>query len=326
MSLKQVAEALRRHETFYISAHVGPEGDALGSEVALGLALRSLAKKVTIVNLDPVPKQLSFLATEGLVRQVKRLEEPADALVVVDCGDAERTGLFEFGRPPVASIINVDHHITNKRFGDINWVEERASATGEMIYDLLNDMQIPITPQIATALYTTLITETGSFHYSNTTPKVLRISADLIERGADSVKIARAVFETTTAGRLRLLSEVLGTLSLSQDGKLAWVHIPLEAFARSGTTPEDTENFVNYPRSIAGVEAAALFRQAGPASYKISFRGQGKVDVSQVALEFGGGGHKNAAGCSLEGTLAEVQGKVLGRLTAALPRPGAAPS
>ncbi|MEK7280165.1 MAG: bifunctional oligoribonuclease/PAP phosphatase NrnA, partial [Nitrospirota bacterium] len=228
-------------------------------------------------------------------------------------GDIERTNLFKDAPPSVPLVINIDHHVTNTRFGHINWVEESASATGELIYYLIERLGLRITPDIATCLYTTLLTETGNFNYSNTSSKVLRIAADLVEAGADPWKIAMSLGENSPE-RLRLLGELLINIEKSRDGKIAWFTITNALFERTKTSAEDTENLINYPRSLVGVEVALLFREVSPDSYKVSLRSKGHVNVAEIATKFAGGGHKNAAGCLVKGRLDIVKDLVIGAI------------
>lgn len=311
MSLRKVLSALIEKESFVITGHVNPEGDAIGSGLALALALREMDKKAVVVNWDPLPKQLSFLPHEGLLFQKEALLDPIDTLVVVDCGDLRRTGFFNGKPPSIQTLINIDHHLTNPGFGDINWIAPEATATASMIYELLKEIGSRITPEIATSLYAALLGETGSFRYSNTDAKALVMAAELVEAGADPAKIARALFETHSVGKVRLLGEALTRLQLSADRKIAWITVSQAQLQAYQTTEEDTEEFVNYPRSIEGVEAAVFIREIGFERYKISFRSQGKIDVSLLAKSFGGGGHRNASGCERAGTLEKVREEIL---------------
>lgn len=311
MSLEAVVSEICKHSSYLVTSHVGPEGDAVGSAMALALGLRSIGKKADVILRDPVPLQLSFLPQKDLVSQRESITEAVDTMVVVDCGDLNRTGYFSGERPSVGTMINIDHHVTNHGFGNINWIESDASATGEMVFDLLKAMNISMTPEIATALYTAIMSETGSYHYSNTTSKVFRMAADLLEHGADAVEIARHLYESQSAGKLRLMGEVFSGLSLDSGGKIAWAVVTLPMMERTGTLPEDTESFVNYHRYIDGVEVAILFRQVSPQSYKVSFRSGGDLDVSRIAGRFGGGGHMYASGCLMDGELVAIQKQVL---------------
>jgi phosphoesterase RecJ-like protein len=304
-----VREALERHRRCLISTHVSPEGDALGSALALAHALRGMGKEALVVNRDPVPRLLDFLPSAGLFRQVSLPEGDHELLVVVDCGDLDRTALFNERRPPL--IINIDHHVTNKRFGQINWVEPDAAATAEMIAVLLGDMGVPLTKEIALCLYTALMTETGSFKYSNTTPAVFRLAAELAERGVQPAWVSQKIYERNTINRLKLLGALLERMEITADRTVAWVTIPAELFSRTGTTAEDAEDFVNYPRSLTETEVAILIRDAEPGRVKVSFRASGDVDVSAIAAQFGGGGHRKAAGCTVAGALETVRPKII---------------
>lgn len=309
MSLAKVVSALQEKQSFLITGHASPEGDVIGSGMALALALRDMGKKAEVINRDPIPQQLRFLPYEGLFTQQKIITQKADALIVVDSGSFERTG---YTRPAsIPTVINIDHHITNPSFGNINWVVPTAMATGEMIYDLLKETGTLITPPIAACIYTALITETGSFRYVNTTSRALRIAGEMIERGADPFRIAGALFEANTSGRLKLLAEVLMKMEVSADERVAWIQVTQAQLRKTGTTFEDTEDFVTYPRSIEKVEVAVFFREIGPEQYKISFRSQGKVDVALLAKRWGGGGHTYAAGCTLVGSWEKVKERVL---------------
>jgi|SRR5579863_904762 len=310
MSLQAVVSEIQRRESFCVTTHISPEGDAVGSALALGVALCSMGKKAQVVFRDPIPRQLRFLPHQGMVSVRKRLPSTVDALLVVDCGDLGRTGFFKKKRPLTGRIINVDHHRTNNKFGDVNWVDPAASATGEMIYLLLRELGVAIGPAMATALYTTLITETGSFHYLNTSARVLQICAELIGYGADPFEIARRLYEQQTEGRLRLMGLVFSELASDRSRKIAWVTVTLSMLDQTGTVPEDSENLVNYLGYLQGILVAILFRQIDRGSFKVSFRSH-RVDVSRIAVRLGGGGHAYAAGCTIQGTRLPVQRRVL---------------
>ncbi|MBI3803181.1 MAG: bifunctional oligoribonuclease/PAP phosphatase NrnA [Nitrospirae bacterium] len=309
MSLADVVAVLQQKKSFLITGHVSPEGDVLGSGLALAMALRQMGKTAEVINKDPFPRQLLFLPHKGLFSQRETVTPSSEVLIVVDCGTLERTG---YPRPlPAEILVNIDHHVTNPAFGDVNWVVPTATATGEMIYDLLKALGTEITPPIATALYTALATETGSFRYVNTSSKTLRMAAELIESGADLARIAHALYDANTSGQMQLLGEVLTQMEISVDDRLAWIRVTQSQLQRTRTTLEDTEDFVNYPRSIEKVEVAIFFREAGPDQYKISFRSQGKVDVALLAKRLGGGGHTYAAGCTCFGAWEQVKERVL---------------
>jgi phosphoesterase RecJ-like protein len=318
MGLDEVIAVLQEKKTFLIVGHVNPEGDAIGSAVALALALRNMGKKAEVINRDPLPRQLDFLSYQGIFSQRSSITEAVDVMVVVDCGDLKRTGFFEEGPPPIGILVNIDHHITNPRFGDVHWVVPEATATGEMVYDLLKRMQVRITPPIATALYTALLSDTGAFRYANTNGKSLRIGAELIESGAEPAIIARGLFEILRPEKLKLLGDVLAHMGLSADKKVAWLEVTQAQLEKTNTIEADTEDFIDYPRLIKGVEAAVFFREVNSRQYKISLRSEGKVDVSALAMQWGGGGHRNAAGCTIAGSGEEIKKRVLSSIQEAV--------
>ncbi len=317
MSLEQVADVIRSKKRFVVTTHMSPEGDALGSSLALALALRGQGKDAEALNIDPVPFFLKFLPTEGVFRRTDRIGEGTEAVFVVDCGDVTRTGLLErAGAHPL--IVNIDHHVTNTKFGAVNWIRPEATATGEMIYDLLEHLRYPLTQEIATCLYTTLLTETGGFRYSNTTQRSLEVAAGLIGAGVDAGAVAQNLYMVNSFERLKLLGNVLLKMDRHPSGKFAWVTITRADFEATKTTAEDTEEFVNYPRSIRDVEVAVLFREIDAGSCKVSFRSKGKVDVARLALQFGGGGHSRAAGCTIPKGLAAAKEDVFSAVAGAL--------
>lgn len=305
-----IAAALNGCTTVLISTHKSPDGDALGSQIGLMLALEKMGKTVIAHNLDPVPEIYRFLPGNERIRVGKQVQGRYDAFIVVDA-DPSRTGLFD-KTYPADVLINIDHHITNPLAWPLTWLDTAASATGEMIFTLIQELGVRIDRDIALCLYTAIFTDTGSFRYSNTSPESMKISATLLEAGADPWLVTENVYESVSYNRLKLLGSVIAKMERSADGRIAWVVVTDELYRRTNTTAEDTDNFVNFVRSAKGVEVAILFRQTGSAQYKISMRSKGRVDLSGLAQSFGGGGHKNAAGGVLDGTFEEVKKRVLG--------------
>ncbi|MCK9419475.1 MAG: bifunctional oligoribonuclease/PAP phosphatase NrnA [Nitrospirae bacterium] len=305
-----IAAALKECTTILISTHKSPDGDALGSQLGLMLALEKMGKTVIAQNLDPVPEIYRFLPWNERIKIGKPVQGRYDAFIVVDA-DPPRTGLFD-KTYPADILINIDHHITNPLAWPLTWLDTAASAAGEMIFRLVQELGVRIDRDIALCLYTAIFTDTGSFRYSNTTPESMKISAALLEAGADPWLVTENVYESSSYPRLKLLGTVITNMQRSEDGRTAWVVVTEELYRRTGTTAEDTDNFVNFVRSTRGVEVAILFRQTGSAQYKISMRSKGRVDLSGLAQSFGGGGHKNAAGGVLDGSLEEVKKRVLG--------------
>jgi phosphoesterase RecJ-like protein len=310
--------ALNNCKTVLISVHKNPDGDALGSQIGLMLALEKIGKKVFAHNLDPVPEIYRFLPGTDRITTGPTITGTYDAFLVLDA-DPPRTGLFN-GSWPARILINIDHHVTNPREWPLTWLDPDATATGEMIYRLMSGLKIPLDKDIAICLYTAIFTDTGSFRYSNTTADSMRIAATLIEAGADPWMVTENVYESYDFKRINLLGKVLSGIERSRDGQIAWVLVTDDLYRQTGTSAEDTDNFVNFVRSVKGVEVAILFRQTGTAQYKISLRAKGRVDLSGLATSLGGGGHKNAAGGVLDGPFTAVRDRVLNAVAQELER------
>ena len=309
MSIEDILLEIRKRETFLITTHVNPEGDAIGSSLALALALSSIGKKVEVITQDPVPKGLKFLPSSDTIKQAKMIDRRFDAVITVDCGDLERVGFLKIDNIPGDILINIDHHVTNKGFGAVNFVED-AVASAQLIYDIMKRLNISLTPDIATCIYTAIMTETGSFRYSNTTSETFKIAQEMVSAGAMPWNIAEQIFNRNNIGRIKLLGLILESLDRSDDGKISWITVKEQMYRETGTSKEDVEDFINFPRSIEGVEVAILFRESNQ-GWKISLRSNGKVDVSNMALEFGGGGHSMAAGFFIQGGHEEVKKRVV---------------
>jgi len=301
-----------------ISTHQNPEGDAIGSVLALGLALKRMGKEVQVLTQDPIPEMLAFLSGAREVIHQAPAGGGFDVAFALDCGDQARLG-EEFGKlKGMGKIINIDHHVSNNHFGEINLVDPRASSAAEIIYDLLRTIPVSMTPAIAENIYTGILTDTGSFHYSNTTPKTFAVARACLLAGVDPRRVAEQVYETQPLARLRLLPRALDTLELSAEGRISSVIVTQQMLQETGATVALTEDFVNFPRSVKGVEVALLFREITPTKYRVSLRSQGAADVARIAGRFQGGGHPNASGCTVEGSLSEVKAKVLEVVRAAL--------
>lgn len=288
--------------------HIHPDADVLGTLLALGEALASRGWTVVAGGPHPSPELLSFLPGVERYRTLTRIEGAFDVAVLTDCPNPARTeGLLEAARASGATILNIDHHHDNRRYGDVNWVDPTAAATGEMVYRLVTGLGAALTPAMATNLFTAIHTDTGSFRYSNTTAETFRIAAALVAAGAEPSLVSGRLYERRQADSLRWLGESLRRIEVSPDGRIAWLALP------SGVVPEsfvESEELVNYPRSIDSVRVACLLRQLGD-RVKVSLRAKGDVDVSRIAARFGGGGHPNAAGCTVAGELSAVTRDVL---------------
>lgn len=307
-----IIKELKKCNSVLISAHVNPDGDALGSQLGLALALRKWNKQVTMHNLDAVPEIYRFLPHADEISVGKEIQDTYDAVIVVDA-DPPRTGLFDKGCP-AKTLINIDHHVTNERMWKLTWLDTDAAATGLMIYKFVQALGVPIDAEIALCLYTSILTDTGSFRYTNTSPESMRVCATLIEAGADPWLVTENVYESFRYERLKLLGIVLDNMERTKDGRIGWAVVSQDLYRQTKTSAPDTDNFVNFVRSVKGVEVAAFFRQTAASQYKISLRSKGRVDLSAFAQTLGGGGHKNAAGCTLEGSIEQVKTIVLEEL------------
>jgi bifunctional oligoribonuclease and PAP phosphatase NrnA len=311
-------EFLRRHARFLLTTHVNPDGDGLGSEAAMALWLGAMGKSVAILNDSPVPDAFDFLTRHVPMESFdagtadQRFTE-ADALIVLDTSNRQRIGrvapLLDQYPIPVAV---VDHHVTHARgFGQVNVIEAGASATGEIVFDLIRESSIGITHDIAEALYVALMTDTGSFRFSNTDTHAHRMAAELLSHGLEPQRLHSMVHNRASAGRLRFFGEVLSALELQCDGKLVILEASPEQFHKHGLVGADTDGLVDFPRSIAGAEVVVLFSEVEPGKVKVSMRSTGRVSVDAVAGSLGGGGHAHAAGVLLRGTRAQARGRIL---------------
>lgn len=312
--IREITRALKEARSVAILSHLNPEGDTLGSALGCHLTLKTLGKEVATFNPDPVPMDLRALPGADEVIRADRLSHPFDCYLVVDATDPGRVGGLLNGLPPGSVVINIDHHITNTHFGTFNWVDPMAAATGEMIYYLIEEMKIPLSRDVATNLYVAILTDTGSFHYANTTPRALRVAAALIEAGVIPNAVAEMLFDQRDVEETHLLGSLLTTMQLSADGVMAWIEVSREILQQDRLGRQALEDLMNYPRSIKGVEVALLFKQVDGQGVRVSLRSKGRVDVAAVARAFQGGGHKNAAGCMVLGNLPDVRERVLGEV------------
>jgi phosphoesterase RecJ-like protein len=316
---REVLDAIDQGRRVLLFAHVYPDGDVLGSQLGLGLALRDAGRMVTFACAHAVPDPFQFLPGAADVQQWNAGQNAFDLVVALDCPDPARLGgLLDGARGPGTRVLNVDHHGDNRRYGDVNWVDTKAAATGEMVFDLIEAAGLPLTADVAVNLYTAIVTDTGSFRYSNTTPKTLRVAARLVETGVDPAHVATTVYETREPGGLRMLGRILQGIETDPDGSLAWLVID-RAMASSPDLSE-AEEFVNYPRSVRTAKVAVLFREL-PDRVKVSLRAKGEVDVARIAARLGGGGHPNAAGLIRSGSLSDAKAVVLGAIREALAAP-----
>lgn len=309
---ERIIKVFKESKSFLIVGHYHPDGDAIGSSVALGLGLERLKKRVTLYNRDPIPFNLNFLpAVQTLTNTFP--EGHFDCAVMVDCAQPKRVSAAfakaleekRFGK-----LICIDHHLLDHKIGDIDWIEPEAASTGSVVWHLLKKMKLHEDKAIANLVYCTLVVDTGSFRYSNTTPKVFKLAEELLRQGADPWAIARNLEENDPVERYRLLQESLASLKISHGGLYASMDVTQKMLEASGAHADLSDEFANIPRSLRGVEVAALFREMGDGKIKISLRSKMKVDVSKIAKQFEGGGHEHASGCVLDCDLASAKKQI----------------
>jgi len=315
--LSQVVELVEKKDRFAITSHVRPDGDSLGSSLGLYWLLRALDKEVEVTMRDMAPHAYQQLPGADAIRVTPAVDRPYDAVFVIECSDIDRPGLIDLEKQ---FVVNIDHHSTTALFGAINWIDSTASAVGEMIYNLCKATGVRVTKEIAECVYTALLTDTGSFHYSNTTERTFKIASELVRTGVKPAKTAEAIFGSYQWPKIELLSLVLATAKRDETGQIAWMEQTLEMQEQTRASEEDADGFVNYPLSVAEIEATALFKECSPGVYRTSLRSKGDVNVAKVAEQFGGGGHRNAAGCTLKGNLESVERQLVPLLQDAIKR------
>jgi phosphoesterase RecJ-like protein len=304
---------------FLITAHIDPDGDAVGSSLALAHALRHLGKDADVVLDSPIPATLAFLPGAETIRRPEQISRRYANAFVLDSSSLDRVGSVS-GRSlePDARIAVIDHHWGNDGFGDLRLVNPESSATAELVYDLIELLGVPIGPEIAECLYTGILSDTGGFRYANTSARTLRVAARLVERGARSSVVAEALYATKTAPSLRILGLALASLETKSGGRIGAMTISREMFEKAGALPEDADGIVQYAKALAGARVGILVQETAPNEIRASLRSDGSVDVNQVASLFGGGGHRNAAGLRVHGALDQVSRDIVRALEQAM--------
>lgn len=302
---QRVKELVARGQRFLIATHIDPDGDALGSAFSLCFALKELHKEAWVYLRDSLPYQYEFLPKPStvLLGPADLSRNGFDALFVLDCGDFHRVGDELQGFRNNGFIVNIDHHDTNEAFGQLNILDERASSTAEILYRVLKALEVPFTTEMAVNVYTAVFTDTGSLRYPNTNALAFTICQEMVNHGVVPSSVASAVYENHPKARFDLLCLALSTLRTYRDGRIATMYVTREMFDQSLTSKEHTEGFVEELKQMRGVEVSLFVRETGPTRFKASMRAKGAVDLAAVARTFGGGGHKNAAGCTIEGPL-----------------------
>jgi len=315
--LKKINDLIAAHSSFLITTHESPDGDAIGSSLALANYLVELGKDVTVHICDPVPEIYRFLPMADKIT-TDLPDRDYDICFVLDVGEFRRAGSKIAACRRIGSFLNLDHHKTSENFGVVNLIDTAAAATGVLIYRIIKEAAGDISYSTAVCIYVALLTDTGSFRYSNANPEAFAVAGEMISLGVNAWDITAQLYENQPRQRIELLSLALATLSFSECGRFASLAVTLDMYEKTGADAELTDGFINYPRSVRGVEVAIFFRQLSADSFKVGFRSKGKMDVSSLAEGFGGGGHHNAAGCIVAGNIDEVRQKVFSHLKAVL--------
>jgi phosphoesterase RecJ-like protein len=318
--IDRILDALRPCQAICVVGHVRPDGDCIGSQLGLTLALRNEGKKATCWNEDGVPQKLAFLDPDGLIEPPRRGRR-FDCVIATDCGSFERLGKTGDCIAHRKLLINIDHHPSNTRYGDINWVSAREPSTGELIFRLLKTAKWPITPAIADCLFTAISTDTGSFQYPTTRPGTYHIAGELVQRGANLATICNQVYQSFPLARVRLLKHLYNRFRLTERNQIAYFWLKQSDYQRTGATTADSEGLIDHLRAIDPVIVACLFEEIEPGLTRVSLRSKNEqVDVNAIATELGGGGHRAAAGARIPGRPLSVQRRVLAAIKKVLPR------
>jgi phosphoesterase RecJ-like protein len=315
--------AIHTSQRFVICGHARPDGDAIGSVMAMAAALRALGKReVRTVSADPAPAPFLALPDMSSFEVVRKVDAAGATVIVMESGTLARTGIegLEAG-----FVINIDHHLGNSAYGAINWFDESAAACGELVADLIDALGVVWTPPIAQHLYVAVLTDTGSFRHSHISARTFELARRCVEHGADPVELYRLMYDSYSLGRLRLTGALLHAMELEDDGRIAVLRLTPEVHAETGSTPDESDGLINLPFTAGAVQAVLLLRQDGDGRSRVSLRSRGDVDVREVAQQFGGGGHRNASGFTSEEPLDALRARLVPLLSAAIARAGARP-
>lgn len=316
--IQRILDGIRASKTICIVGHVRPDGDCIGSELGLALALRHQGKKVVCWNEDEMPRKLAFLDPDTLL-QKPRPGQKFDCVIATDCASFERLGTVGPCIQQRKLFINIDHHPSNTRYGDVNWISAKEASTGELIFRLLQSANWPVTPAIANCLFTAISTDTGSFQYASARPATYYAGGKLVERGADLAKVCHEVYQSYPLSRVRLLKHVFNHFRLTHDDQIAYFWLKRSDYTRTGAIPDESEGLIDHIRAIEPVVVACLFEEIDTDLIRISLRSKSEqINVNEIARQFGGGGHSAAAGARLAGTPLSVQRRVINALKKAL--------
>jgi phosphoesterase RecJ-like protein len=313
----EIVDSIATRKRFVISSHSRPDGDSIGSQLAMAFALRALGKEVRVVNSDAAPGPLRAFPGVAEIEIAARVDGAFDAAIIMECGDLTRTGVTGLEQ---FFVINIDHHPGNTGYGRINWFDSTAAACGEMVYELIGALGVALSVEMATHIYVAILTDTGSFHYSSISPRTFEICREVLVAGVEPVAVARHVYDSNNIGRLRLFGAVLSAMQLDATGRIAMVYLDHEMARAAGGTYDDTEGLINLPLTVKEIQAVVFFKQIEGEQYRVSLRSKGDVDIGAVATGFGGGGHKNAAGCTVSGGIDRLQKLFVGKMERAIDR------
>jgi phosphoesterase RecJ-like protein len=308
-SLGAILDVLCRGEKFLVCSHSRPDGDAVGSMLATGMLLQQMGKRADLVTADRIPSIYRSLPGADSITTLMRVHGPYDAVILLECDGLERTRLR--GLEPFFHV-NIDHHATGQHFGHVNWIDKHAASVGEMVYRLVKAAGATLTREMATCLYTTVLTDTGGFCYGATRASTFALARELTEAGADPVRIAQEIYFSTATSKLLLLGAAL--TNLKREGRLAWLWVSHQDMVRTCAAEEDCEGIVTYAICISGVEAAVFLRELPEGNIRLSLRSKGRVNVSAIAARLGGGGHENASGVTLDGPISRALEEILAEL------------
>ena len=308
--IDRIVSQISCHKRFLITTHIYPDGDAIGSQIALCILLKRIGKDIELINSFPLPARYKFLPNSGLIKHNVTMAD-SEAAFVLDIGSKGRMGNMRDHINNIKTVINIDHHLGNSCFGSINWVDTSMSSVGEQIFHLYKHMKLEIKKPEAICLYTAIITDTGSFQYSNTSAETHSAVSELLETGIDHTLICNQIYQNIPVSKLKLLQLALETLSFDAKGKIGYMFITSDMYTKACAREEDSEEIVEYARNAEGVEVGILFKQHSKGNIKISFRSKGKVNVRNIASKFGGGGHHNASACTINGELSGVLKEVV---------------
>jgi phosphoesterase RecJ-like protein len=318
--LQSAKQFIEQYNDFLVVSHIQPDGDAASSTFAVGWMLEQLGKSYVLINEGGIPSKFRYLWGSG--KAVNFTEQAPNRsfrhVISVDCADFDRIGQVRSLFAPDVQLLNIDHHPTNDFFGTCHLIKPDAAATVEILFDLAAHMGLKLSVDFGECIYTGLLTDTGGFRYSSTSPKVMQVAADLLKLGVRGPELAEELLEKLTFTQIQLLQKSLATLSFACDRKIAWVSVTAEDIARLQASNEDLDGLVNYPRNVEGVEVGMLFKQKDAETVKVSFRSAGNVNVAEIAQRFGGGGHVRASGCTINGKLEEIIPCVVQEVGAAL--------